>query len=251
MIGLQINLLNQYIISPQTWIHSIPYYNKILFFSTYLLLIPYTSIYSMIYSIILYIIIISILQIPKNYIINLREILFIFLIFLFNNYNYTVNAYYQEEDYICIHLTNIWPILYLNVSCFHQINQYICRIPIYIFRGLLIYYTYLGFLKILNFTTNYKNIIKFYTLDIFYNNFNSFWGHQILITVLASQFLVLLTNKIDKILKSIKLRNINNKILYYYALKHLFNNVIEDIQIISKALWSREVVDDNKSAIVL
>lgn len=132
-----------------------------------------------------------------------------------------------------------------NVLDLYQ-EYYICNLPKFITRIIMIYISYLISLKILYFTTRYENIIIFYlTCSINYKtNKYSIFKKQILIIVLASNFLILINNKICNLNISIKLRNsysIANIHIYYYALNELLHNLIFEIYRITSILYSREI----------
>ena len=234
----QITLFNNYIISPKTWIHQMPYKTKTLLLFIYLLFIPYVNVNYMIISIISLLWVVIFLQIPRHYIINFKELLFIFFISLLNNHIYIYNINYmkiQPTTHLYINKVSS-PIKCINQNQNIRINTPIkcdSMIPLYIFRGIIIYLIYIGHTRILNLTTTYEKIIYYYTIHAINKHYKNFFIDRLLITILSSQFIILIVMKIDQLTKVLNLRSISYSPSYYDLLKYSLNSTYMDIQRIS------------------
>nr|AOM64529.1 hypothetical protein Riqu_050 [Riquetophycus sp.] len=221
---------NQYIISPRTWLHTIPYNMKVYLILVYLFFLPYLHDIYIIISIILYLLIIRNLALPQKHIFHLKHIVIIVsTIFL---HNYILNIDKQGMNYA----NTIVVYHKLPISIFYSI-------PIYIFRSTIIYIIYISLLKILYSTTKYENIIKCCVKQTTYNNYQSkYTPHQnILIIILASQYIILLAQKIHLLLQAIRLRNTKSYYLYFYSLHYLLNIVILDIYNLASFIHIRKI----------
>lgn len=246
---LQIIFFNQYIVSPQTWVHKIPNKLKIFSIFTYLFLVTYFDYKYIIVSIIINILTIINLPAIKKYVINFKQILCILLLFLFNicifgssNNNFTSpNLCQQILKINNIKNTNL---CYTNQSFRYKHQQvYINRVPAYIFRGMSIYFIYFMLLKIIYLTTRYENIIQCCTLIykshidkrcIFYKDFIIIFGYQ---------FTIFLTYSVDIFMKAIVLRGclINRRNMCSGIFDYLLNIISCDIKKVSSALYYREI----------
>lgn len=209
--------INQYIISPITWIHKISYSLKISITIIYLCFIPYLNYIYLIISLIIYIIVAKISQVPQKYLINSMICYCILVLHLL--YIYIINIYKKT----------IQKLIYF----------------LYMFRGIIIYIISLGLIQLLFLTTTYEAIVAYFALKITNihksSNIKIINNNYILTFMLTFQFIFLLKTKINIMIKSIYLRNIYNNYIYIRVLQILLITTLNEIKDISSVLFYRKI----------
>lgn len=222
----QIIFFKQYIVSPKTWIHQIPYSLKINLILACLCFIPYINQIYIITLIITYILIICRLPLPKNYLFHGKHIIFIIFFNFFNNNIIKIHKNIIINNHKFTHLKNKFLFSFLNslykyLFIFDKIDYFI---PIYILRSSIIYIAYISMLKILYLTTQYENIISYCIINKLSSTNRSqlIVNNKILTIIFSSQFIILLTHHVSIIIQSIRLRNTSSIHLYLYSIQYLF-----------------------------
>lgn len=246
----QITFFNQYILSPKTWIHKIPSNFKISLKFVYLLIVPYIHWKYILFSIIIYIIVLIHLPIPKYYILSKKQIIFIVLVYMINSYIYTTNSIIDVMSITEIELNKeyIYNIFFPNDYLRNQCNKalrIIHTIPQYILRSIIIYKAYCILLKIIYLTTQYENIIQCY-LKRYKQNAKRLYINKLFIFI-SSSFMIFLINEIDTVIHAAIIRNSSDQYLYYYAIKHFFYNIVSNTTRISYVIYHRENLYNNIS----
>lgn len=243
---LEIMCLNQYIISPKTWIHKINDNIKIFIIFITLMVLPYINYTYLSILLIIHICLILYSKIPKNKFFKNKYLLFGLLMLIFsiylNNINSQTYLFFVQQISIILQRPIIFIEINYRIKSYLKLgtSYYIFIFPKYIIRVILIYFIYFISLKILYKTTKYENIVIYYLMNYLIKQNKK----KILIITFASNFLILVSNQIYFIEVSIKLRNRKiffPKYIYYYALKELLNNISEEIKRISCILYCREL----------
>ena len=246
---LQVTFFNQYIISPRTWIHRILYTRKIIIIFTYLLLSPYLDYQYHLLPAIFCIIVLVNLPIPRSYIFNIQQALYLLIIFFFSIYIHKNNFYTKTDNHYVTYVEqrslvkNFYPLNTNKLLIMIKKSTSENFIPKYMMRGFSIYIIYLMLLKILYLTTKYENIITSYIVIYRYNIKNTCFLNNTPIMTLTSQFIILLIKRIDTTIKALTLRGVSYKQIYsYYALRTLFTDIYFDIERLTLALYYKEIV---------
>ena len=88
----------------------------------------------------------------------------------------------------------------------------------------------------------YEDIFAYCAIGINRNTSNKIRvNYNTILTVVTLQFIIVLKNKIHKIVKAVYLRNTFNKETYMSAVKTLLVILIDEIRRISSALYYREI----------
>ena len=146
---LEITFLNQYIISPKTWMHKINNNIKIVIVFITLLFISYADYLYIIIIILTYLLMIICFKIPKNVFLKKNYLLFGLSILIFNTYinniNLKVNTFSIIPTTSIILKKNILAIKYNDSQkpCFKLCKSYLLlMIPKFITRSIIIYISY-------------------------------------------------------------------------------------------------------------
>ena len=129
----------------------------------------------------------------------------------------------------------------------HNIDRGDCSIDtlhICIIRSIIIYVIHSIIIRLLYLTTPYENIIV-YTIPDNTMFCKKFIMNSIFIIAIGSQIIVLLTSKINILLRSLSLRNNHCKYSYIYILQHLCNILYYSISQLSSNLLYREICVDS------
>nr|UAD87190.1 hypothetical protein [Gracilaria pacifica] len=222
-------LLNRYIYSPKTWVHTLkPHYKTYPLF-IYLCFISYIHSKYITISVCLYCMLFLHFKKTNN---NYTKILF-YILYILSILGCIIFLLTKFQLNICsIKLSHIHHIL------MHTYNQYILYI-----RTVLLLMHYFFTVNIIFMTTTYEDII-FSFLKLFQQHENNTINKIIFISIFASQVLESIIIKIKHILLSIRIKKIarffKSKYSIYLTLKFI-QDLHNDIYRISTVLYAREL----------